>query len=383
MSESVEPAAEPNEPSGSVNTFEHKGFSITTRTDPKTLRDALKGHEDARRAKEQDARRAKGEEVPTEEEEVSDAARKLAKTRGKTEKQAARAEKPAEKPEEDEGEEAKKETAEEIEQAPKDGRKKLASERVAEATRAAAEMKRQNKQLMEQNQQLARRLDEVLERITPKAEQKQAAKSDGAPDPAEYQGREDEYLQALIRHEAQKVLESERESRQQEERRSRINDTIQGRRASFRERWAKLSETDPEVSSKIAPELADLVPHYELPDGTRPSIENFIATEIVMSDHGPEVALYLSDHPEEFQRLAALRTPRDVSREVAKLEVRLEGASTGTPPPRTSKASPPVKPVNGAPFVADADGLRPGESADDYIRRRNGAVRRRILGISR
>lgn len=88
-----------------------------------------------------------------------------------------------------------------------------------------------------------------------------------------------------------------------------------------------------------------------------------IADEIFTSEHGPALMKHLSDHPDEFQRLATLQTPRDIAREVAKLEDRLSAATAGTSvaPLPVSKAKPPVKPVTGSPHTD----VEPGDD-DSY-----------------
>jgi hypothetical protein len=80
--------------------------------------------------------------------------------------------------------------------------------------------------------------------------------------------------------------------------------------------------------------------------------------------------LHFTEHPEDLQRIAALSTPRAVSREMAKLEARLEAATSGNSSKRedVSRAAPPVKPVTGKPYVSEGEEYRPGMSLDEYAR---------------
>jgi len=100
------------------------------------------------------------------------------------------------------------------------------------------------------------------------------------------------------------------------------------------------------------------------------SAPNWIANELVFSpEHAPALMLHFTEHPEELQRIAALSTPRAVSREMAKLEARLEAATAGDSARRdddVSRAAPPVRPVTGKPYVSEATEYRPGMSLDDY-----------------
>jgi hypothetical protein len=81
--------------------------------------------------------------------------------------------------------------------------------------------------------------------------------------------------------------------------------------------------------------------------------------------------LHLSEHPDELQRIAALTTPRAVSREMAKIEARLEAATTGDPSSKreeVSRAAPPVKPVAGKPYVTESGEYREGMTLDEYAK---------------
>ena len=78
---------------------------------------------------------------------------------------------------------------------------------------------------------------------------------------------------------------------------------------------------------------------------------------------------YFEEHGDEFQRIAALTNPRAVSREMAKIEARLESATAGDSTKRdedVSRAAPPVRPVTGKPYVTESGEWKPGMTLDDY-----------------
>ena len=77
--------------------------------------------------------------------------------------------------------------------------------------------------------------------------------------------------------------------------------------------------------------------------------------------------IYLSEHPDQFQRIASLKTPRDVSREMAKIEARLEAATASTSSrPSVSKAKPPVRLVTGSPATATVEPSDESSFDDHY-----------------
>jgi len=135
----------------------------------------------------------------------------------------------------------------------------------------------------------------------------------------------------------------------------------------------RYSEAVRDTAGDWSEDVQSLVAEFQLPEGATPDASNWMANELVFNpEAAPSLGLYLSEHPDEFQAIASLSTPRDVSRAMAKLEARLELATTGTRPERVakSKAAPPIKPVSGAPFVGEGEpGPKPGESFDSWYAR--------------
>ena len=127
----------------------------------------------------------------------------------------------------------------------------------------------------------------------------------------------------------------------------------------------------------LSGEVLSMKTEWQLAPGEQPTGVNFLATELAISPKiTPQmklaIMLHLSENPAELQRIDALSNPYEVSREVSKLETRLEAATSGDSTSRdddVSRAAPPVKPVTGKPYVTE-DGYRPGMDLDEYVRMR-------------
>jgi hypothetical protein len=127
------------------------------------------------------------------------------------------------------------------------------------------------------------------------------------------------------------------------------------------------------IQERFSEEVLQLKTVYQALEAGEPvSGANFVATEFVLSpETAPALMLHFSEHPDDLQRIAALSNPRAVSREMAKLEARLEAATAGNGSRRdddVSRAAPPVRPVSGKPYVTDATEYRPGMSLDEYAK---------------
>lgn len=132
-----------------------------------------------------------------------------------------------------------------------------------------------------------------------------------------------------------------------------------------------------------------LRPVHFMGEGEQLGSDNLLATEIMyLRREAKPVLQYLSDHPEAFDYFRGLFNPNDprgshmhirvaVHRLAASLGSRSD-ATTGTPPEKgdrpskveTSRAHPPVKPVTGAPHIAEGDSApRPEDDFDSWYRR--------------
>ena len=245
--------------------------------------------------------------------------------------------------------------------------------RVAQVTREHAETKRRLEAERSEKEELRRRLEDV-ERRTRTPEERQQVESresehkppepPGKPKPEDFEEFE-QYLEARddwrdrIREMRQAV------ERDHHERSSRLH----GIKMDFATSMQETLKNDPDFMERVAEEVQGLVPTIELDDDRRPSGRNWMADELVLSPKdAPALMLYLTEHPDDFQRIAALRTHREVTRELAKLP--LDAAPAGTSPRgrSVSKAFPPIKPVSGEPHVALDEGSDE-ETFNDFMRR--------------
>ena len=236
--------------------------------------------------------------------------------------------------------------------------------RVAEATRQAAEAKREAAELRA-------RLDRIERERTAPPEQRPPAPQAQAPTEKPQAQDYESYEEYLDARDAWRDQESQRRqhahtlasARQQE-----VTGAIDGFKAAL----SKAGAADPEFGTKIAPEVWALEPSIAVPPGQPKTAQHWIADDFLSApERAPALMLHLSEHPAELQRIAALSSPRAVTRELAKIEVTLEArtdaATAGTSPEReVSKANPPVTPVTGSPSVASGPRYREGMSLDEY-----------------
>lgn len=308
------------------------------------------------------------------------------------EKRAAEREAASEKePEGDEGDKAKQQVSEEIEKAPPEQKKKLASDRVAEATRRAAALQRELQAEREARENLQREWNEFKQRSQAPAEKK-ASDTDPEPKEEDFPVWGDwlrEHQKWTSRQVASEIVAKEvARQRQAAAQHAEVNSYMQGVDTvvtGFQRRMAEAAKADPELTSKLDPRVVDLQPSFMLPPGQQMGALNAMADEILASDRPDLVCVYLSEHPEHFQRIATLRTQREVAREMAIIShiaaSSLERVTAGIPPPKpkeVSKAPDPPRPVGGAPAIVE-DAYRDDMSADDYIARNNAKIRERIL----
>lgn len=240
--------------------------------------------------------------------------------------------------------------------------------RMLQATRQAAEAKRERDAALAELEELKSRLDRLESGEKPEAGAKQPKQSESGPQKPKAEDFDDyeSYLDARDEWNLQRwTHQAEEEAR---------------RRAQMSEQDRALSQAIERFRDSVGQDVSgwsddvlSLKTEFQLEPGERPDGKNWIANELVFNpESAPSLGLYLSEHPDAFQAIASLPTPRDVSRAMAKLEARLEAATTGTSPEREerSKAAPPVKPVKGAPYVSDGDPApKPGESFDAWLKR--------------
>lgn len=311
-----------------------------------------------------EAKRAKAEAEP-EPEEVKEEAEKPAERKIKPipPKKEAKAE-PEEvkaEPEDEEKPESEAKGEEKPEEPPKKDKRgdprHDPNARIREATREAAEAKRQLAEERARREALEARL--APERATMPQERPQPQ---GKPNPSDFATTE-EWLDARDAY--------NRSQWENELRRRAHEDAQQSHLNQIKQKFAEAAK--PVVSQITADDpVGQLRPTFDLRPGEVDSGENWIANELILSpESAPTLMLYFKAQPDELQRIAALPNPRAVSREMAKLEARLEAATAGNTASSSeredhSRATPPVRPVTGAPYVTESAEYKPGMSLDEY-----------------
>jgi hypothetical protein len=98
-----------------------------------------------------------------------------------------------------------------------------------------------------------------------------------------------------------------------------------------------------EATVTAAPDVAEVLsdPSFPMPQ--------HVVREVVECESPEKVLAHLAKNPTEAARIAALRTPQAVARELGKLEAKL---ATPAAPPTPSNAPPPPRPVRGAGSAA-------------------------------
>ena len=149
------------------------------------------------------------------------------------------------------------------------------------------------------------------------------------------------------------------------------------RATNFKQKWQEAKTADPTFESSLRPELLELRPWSDLTLDERKTatVYNAIAEEVLRAENGPQLLKYLSENFDtEFQRLASLQSPDDLRWSMARLQGRLDAASSIGPasqPRPISSAKPPIKPMGSAPSAGDDDELSDDLPVEEYIRRAN------------
>jgi len=305
-------------------------------------------------------------EAPDPEKEEADAVTKAAAKLGEKGGKAAAEKRAAE------AKDAKEAKAEEVKKDKKGDPRHDPKARVEEATRESAELKRELKRERDERARERAELNARLERI-------------------ERGGNDDQGAQAEQRHADEKPLEKDfdeyaefvearaRWAARQENAEMQRKTEAHLRAAAYADSVRKTNDKfieaaqQAQVMDRVHPGLlTKLVPTWTLEANVRPGPLNIIADEVVASEYGPALLLHFTENPQEFQRIATLRTPRDISREMAKLETRLDAVTAGTSIQGVaSKAKPPVRPVTGSPNAADPDEVGEDLAFEDHFRRMN------------
>lgn len=190
---------------------------------------------------------------------------------------------------------------------------------------------------------------------------------DPEPDLATYDGPDayERFVKDSGRHAARQEYRAMEQQTQERQREHARGEHIHSSVVAFSDRVAKAAEADQNFLEKTADLASRLQPSFTRAEGQQLTPVHVISDEIIKSDNSAGLMLHFTDNPEEFQRIAALRTPAEIQRAVARIEGYLErdrsaAVTADTSAKReTSRAGTPVRSVAGTP-TTDA-----GELDDD------------------
>lgn len=315
------------------------------------------------------------EERPRVPKKVSKAAAELGKRGGEASAEARRAAKEAEDEEADAVAEA-----EELEKAGKLGKARhdprarmLAATREAKAAKAEREAAKAEAETAKRERDALKAEVERSKTAKP-TEAPAKTEAPGKPVPASFTTYE-EYIEALADYKTEQRFK-ERDAKAAEEARvkdfaKQIDDGLTKARG-FREDFEK---THPDFKASLSDDVKAIA---NKPSFVR-DLHGGLYSDHVISDEliiagvaGPPMMVYLSQHPEELQRIRALSVVEEIQLEMRILARTLGAASTATSPKReVSKAPQPIRPVTGGPHIDDSD--EPDENAplSAFIKRDN------------
>lgn len=123
--------------------------------------------------------------------------------------------------------------------------------------------------------------------------------------------------------------------------------SAQSRMRVFAERLDAGAQADPTFIQALSPEVQNLRPAMSLAPNEQPTGATAMADALLESEQPARLARYLSEHPDDFRRLAALH-PMLAMREIGRIEARLDAApasGSASAAPSVSQAKPPIQPV--------------------------------------
>lgn len=224
--------------------------------------------------------------------------------------------------------------------------------RMLQATREAAELKRQLAAEGRERERLAAELNAeraARARGADPEPQPPARDPNAKPEKDDFETYED-FVAARARWEARDEFQARSREFHQQRQVMERRQAIHGRAGEFVEHINEFEKADPQFREKVAPEIVGLRCSFDLHPGEMVGPDNIIADRIFDSDVAPRLMLHFTEHPQDFQRIASLRTPMEIIRAMARLEGRLEAATAGTSPRQSvSTAKAPVRPVMGTP----------------------------------
>lgn len=192
---------------------------------------------------------------------------------------------------------------------------------------------------------------------TPQAEHKRYLAMPGAPKLDQFDSIE-EHAAAMAVFIADTRHEERETARQQGEQRQQAHTAYDARLSAFDARVAEANAKDATFSDRVRPISSQLQPTEDVrafnaalargeisgqPIAIGPL--QSLADEILDSESSAALLDHFQQHPDDFNKFKTLRSPREVTRELAKIEARLVPAAA---------AAAPLPPVSKPKFISDA-----------------------------
>ena len=162
----------------------------------------------------------------------------------------------------------------------------------------------------------------------------------------------DEYLRALTRHEIRTEMAQERQKLTRDLEGRELQGGFEKRVATVREKHADFDEVAFSDDHQVSPTMRDA---------------------ILNTTDGAEIAYWLGKNHEESNRIARL-SPNHQIYEIGRIAARLAAPPPAAPPRPASAAPTPISPIRAGGKAVE--GLREDLSIGEWMRRRNGEVRR-------
>lgn len=195
-----------------------------------------------------------------------------------------------------------------------------------------------------------------------------AAIDESDPEPNYVDGMQPaDFVKQHSRWAARQEVKASETRREQQWQAQQLRQAAEARWTPFVAKMLELRK-DTAFAAGLAPEIREINFEQRTP-----------VTDAIIDSADPKAVLqYLSDHLQDYQRLATLH-PVLAIREMARLEERLAaGPGSATAPPVLSNAKPPIPALGGSPHVSDASVDEADLPLDEFIRRGNARDRQHL-----
>jgi DNA repair exonuclease SbcCD ATPase subunit len=197
----------------------------------------------------------------------------------------------------------------------------------------------------------------------------------------------EDYLDARADSRAEARYKALKQEEAQTSQRITRTESIQKRDQQFAERIQTALKADPEFLTNVSDDVKALKPFDAIRDSKgrwteQPTAKHAIAEELVSSPVAPQLMRHFTDHPEDLSRLATMH-PRELLKEMGKLEARFTAPSGSRPAPKTVTDAPEPPTVLGRKPSASADPADAAVQADDVSAYRAARQAQRLAGLRR